>query len=54
MCGASVIAAAGTDEKCEQLRALGADETINYSTTDFVKYCRENTEAFSVGVDTTL
>ncbi|MEC7915753.1 MAG: zinc-binding dehydrogenase [Actinomycetota bacterium] len=43
MCGASVIAAAGTDEKCEQLKALGADETINYSTTDFVKYCRENT-----------
>ena len=43
MQGASVIAAAGTDEKCEQLRALGADETINYSTTDFVKYCRENT-----------
>ena len=43
MQGASVIAAAGTDEKCEQLRALGADETINYSTTDFVKYCREHT-----------
>ena len=43
MRGASVIAAAGTDEKCEQLRSLGADETINYSTTDFVKYCREHT-----------
>tara|TARA_Y100001970_G_scaffold133768_1_gene164835 strand:+ start:20301 stop:21314 length:1014 start_codon:yes stop_codon:yes gene_type:complete len=43
MSGASVIAAAGTDEKCEQLLALGADETINYTTTDFVKYCRENT-----------
>ena len=43
MQGASVIAAAGTDEKCEQLRALGADETINYSTTDFVKDCREHT-----------
>ena len=43
MSGASVIAAAGADEKCEQLLALGADETINYTTTDFVKYCRENT-----------
>ena len=43
MRGASVIAAAGTDEKCEQLRSLGADETINYSATDFVKYCREHT-----------
>ena len=49
MCGASVIAAAGTDEKCEQLRALGADETINYSTTDFVKYCRENTGSLFSG-----
>ena len=27
--GARVIAAAGSDEKCEQLVALGADETIN-------------------------
>ena len=49
MQGASVIAAAGTDEKCEQLRALGADETINYSTTDFVKYCRENTGSLFSG-----
>ncbi|HAF67858.1 MAG TPA: zinc-binding dehydrogenase [Acidimicrobiaceae bacterium] len=43
MRGASVIAAAGTDEKCKQLMSLGADETINYTTTDFVKYCREKT-----------
>ena len=49
MQGASVIAAAGTDEKCEQLRALGADETINYSTTDFVKYCREHTGSLFSG-----
>ena len=41
MRGAKVIAAAGTDEKCAQLADLGADETINYSSTDFVKYCRE-------------
>ena len=43
MRGASVIAAAGTDEKCKQLMSLGADETINYTTTDFVKYCRDKT-----------
>ena len=41
--GAHVIAAAGTDEKCEQLVALGADETINYNEVDFQKYCRQNT-----------
>ncbi|MFQ5874551.1 MAG: zinc-binding alcohol dehydrogenase family protein [Dehalococcoidia bacterium] len=32
---ASVITTAGTDEKCRRLRALGADETINYTTKDF-------------------
>ena len=49
MRGASVIAAAGTDEKCAQLLSLGADETINYSTTDFVKYCREKTGSLFSG-----
>ena len=49
MRGAFVIAAAGTDEKCRQLRSLGADETINYSTTDFVKYCRERTGSLFSG-----
>jgi NADPH:quinone reductase len=29
--GATVIAAASTDEKCETCRAIGADATINYS-----------------------
>jgi alcohol dehydrogenase len=33
--GATIIACAGTDEKCKQLRELGADHTINYSTHDF-------------------
>ena len=32
--GARVIAAASTDEKCALCRQLGADETLNYSTTD--------------------
>jgi alcohol dehydrogenase len=35
MIGAKVIAAAGSDEKCDQLRRIGADYTINYSTSDF-------------------
>ena len=43
MLGATVVAAAGTDEKCARLAELGADETINYTTTDFASYCREHT-----------
>jgi alcohol dehydrogenase len=43
MQGAYVIAAAGSEEKCARLKALGADETINYSTTDFHAYCKQRT-----------
>jgi NADPH2:quinone reductase len=32
--GARVIAAASSDEKCALCRELGADETLNYATTD--------------------
>jgi len=35
MIGATVIAAAGSAEKCERLAKLGADHTINYVTQDF-------------------
>ena len=35
MIGATVIAAAGSDEKCERLQQLGADHTINYTRDDF-------------------
>jgi len=49
MLGATVIAAAGTDEKCARLAELGADETINYSTTDFASYCREQTGGLLAG-----
>ena len=31
-CGARVIAAASSDEKCELCKSIGADATINYST----------------------
>jgi len=32
VCGARVIAAASTDEKCALCKSIGADATINYST----------------------
>ncbi len=35
LAGARVIAAAGSQEKCARLRALGADEAIDYSREDF-------------------
>jgi NADPH:quinone reductase len=33
--GARVISTAGTDEKCEVCKSLGADHVINYKTQDF-------------------
>ncbi len=41
--GLHVIAAAGDEEKCRKLQALGADETIDYSQTAFDTYIREKT-----------
>ena len=49
MIGAYVVAAAGSDEKCEQLHALGADETVNYATQDFARYTRERTGTLFAG-----
>ncbi|OGA60619.1 MAG: zinc-binding dehydrogenase [Betaproteobacteria bacterium RIFCSPLOWO2_12_FULL_65_14] len=43
LAGCHVIAAAGSAAKCEQLRAIGADETINYSTTALDRHVRERT-----------
>ncbi|EJN07844.1 zinc-binding dehydrogenase [Herbaspirillum sp. YR522] len=37
LAGATVIAAAGSAEKAERLRALGADDVILYNEEDFVK-----------------
>jgi NADPH2:quinone reductase len=34
--GATVLATAGSDEKCQACRELGADHAINYRTEDFV------------------
>jgi NADPH2:quinone reductase len=35
--GATVYATAGTDQKCAACRRLGADEAINYRTSDFAE-----------------
>lgn len=39
--GANVITTAGSDEKCEVCRKLGADVAINYKTHDFVEVVKE-------------
>ena len=38
--GARVIATAGSDDKLARAKALGADEGINYATSDFAAACR--------------
>jgi NADPH:quinone reductase-like Zn-dependent oxidoreductase len=39
--GAEVIACASSEEKMEKLKAMGADETINYKEVDFSKWAIE-------------
>jgi alcohol dehydrogenase len=41
MLGAEVVAAAGSAEKAERLKALGADHVINYKEVDFSKWVIE-------------
>lgn len=41
--GAQVITTAGSDEKVARAKQLGADEGINYATTDFAAECRRLT-----------
>lgn len=41
MLGAEVIACAGSAEKLERLKALGADHVVDYKTTDFSKWAIE-------------
>jgi putative PIG3 family NAD(P)H quinone oxidoreductase len=41
--GAFVIGTAGTDEKCEAVRRLGADAAINYKSDDFVEGVKKAT-----------
>jgi NADPH:quinone reductase-like Zn-dependent oxidoreductase len=48
--GARVIATAGSDEKLEKARALGADEVINYTRADWPKEVRRLTNKKGVEV----
>ncbi len=48
--GARVIATASSDEKLEKARALGADETINYTGADWSKEVRRLTGGSGVQV----
>ena len=48
--GARVIATAGSDEKLQKARELGADETINYSSDDWPKQVKRLTGGRGVDV----
>jgi NADPH2:quinone reductase len=48
--GATVFATAGSDEKCEACRRLGAAHAINYRTTDFVTAIKELSSGEGVDV----
>ncbi len=48
--GARVIATAGSDEKLQRARELGADETINYTREDWPKEVRRLTDRRGVDV----
>ncbi len=48
--GATVIVTAGSDDKCDACRALGADHAINYRSSDFVAEARRITNERGVDV----
>ncbi|MGZ0230021.1 MAG: zinc-binding dehydrogenase [Acidimicrobiales bacterium] len=48
--GATVLATAGTDEKCERALALGADHVLNNRTGDVAGFAREHTEGAGVNM----
>ena len=48
--GARVFTTAGTDEKCDAARQLGADVALNYRTTDWVAALNEATGGRGVDV----
>ncbi|MES3003417.1 MAG: NAD(P)H-quinone oxidoreductase [Pseudomonadota bacterium] len=48
--GATVIATAGSDEKCEACLKLGADHAINYKTKDFAEEAKKLTGGAGVNV----
>ena len=48
--GITVVTTAGSDEKCDAARELGADLVINYKTQDFVKEVKGFTDGKGVDV----
>jgi NADPH:quinone reductase len=48
--GVTVIATAGSDDKCDACRKIGADHAINYKTQDFVQEVRTLTGGKGVDV----
>jgi NADPH2:quinone reductase len=48
--GATVIVTAGSDDKCEACKALGADHAINYRTSDFAEEAKKLTGGKGVDV----
>jgi NADPH2:quinone reductase len=48
--GATVLATAGSEDKCDACRTLGATTAINYRTTDFVAAVKEATGGRGVDV----
>jgi NADPH:quinone reductase len=48
--GATVLATAGSDEKCDACRRLGADRAINYRREDFVEAVKDSTRGEGVDV----
>ena len=48
--GATVIATAGSDEKCDACRAIGAHAAINYTRADFAAEARAATDGRGVDV----
>ena len=48
--GCTVIATAGSDDKCERMRELGADHVVNYNTDRFESVCRKVTGKRGVDV----
>jgi NADPH2:quinone reductase len=48
--GAAVIVTAGSDDKCDACKKLGADHAINYRTSDFVEKARGLTGGKGVDV----
>jgi len=49
-CGATVVATAGTDEKAERARRLGATRAVNYREEDFVEVVKSLTSGMGVHV----